>query len=173
MSIRLLPLALCAVLATGCSPRDEAIDPSGTEVIPAESEPQPLTADHVLNLIAADGAAHTLAVLTGPADPTGYDKVTAGVATGDARWLSVAQAFRPHADGLYGQSLSDALYKALPANAAGVLAVLKATGGASELTCESLPDNGPAVVAVTAVTDPALAETKQECLGYMSGPIEG
>ncbi len=173
MTVRLAALAVCALLAAGCSPRTDAIDESGTEVVPAETQAQPLTADHVLNLIAADGAAHTLAVLTGPADPSGYDKVTTGVTTGDSQWLSVAQAFRPHADGMYGEGLSDALYKALSKNAPGVLAVLKATGGASELTCESMPDNGPAVAAVTAVTDPALAEVKQECLGYMSGPIEG
>ncbi|WGM31252.1 hypothetical protein [Brevundimonas sp. NIBR11] len=173
MSIRLLLTALCAVLAAGCSPRTDAIDESGAEVIPAETRPQPLTADHVLNLIAADGAAHTLAVLTGPADPSGYDKVTAGVATGDAQWLIVAQHFRPHADGMYGEGLSDALYKALSKNAPGVLSVLKATGGASELTCESGPDNAAAIAAVTAVTDPALAETRQECLGFMSSPIEG
>ncbi|WP_428149079.1 hypothetical protein [Brevundimonas sp.] len=173
MSIRLLPLALCAVLATGCSPRTDTIDETGTEVVPAETRPQVLTADHVLNLIAADGAGHTLAVLTGPADPSGYDKVTAGVATGDGQWLQVAQAFRPLADGLYGEGLSDALYQALTKNAPGVLAVLKATGGASELTCESGTENATAVAAVTAVTDPALAEVKQECLGYLSGPIEG
>lgn len=173
MPPRLAALALCALVAAGCSPRDEAIDESGTEVIPADTRPQTLTADHVLNLIAADGADHTLKVLTGPADPSGYDKVIAGVATGDAEWLRVAEAFRPHADGMYGEGLSDALYRALPTNAAGVLSVLKATGGASELTCESGTDNAAAVAAVTAVSDTALTEIKQECLGYLSGPIEG
>ena len=157
MSTRLLPLALCAILAAGCSPRDDAIDPSGAEVIPADTTPLPLTADHVLNLIAADGAAHTLAVLTGPADPSGYDKVTAGIATGDAEWLRVAQAFRPVADGMYGEGLSDALFAALSRNAPGTLTVLRATGGASELTCESGPDNTDAIAAVTAVSDPSLA----------------
>ena len=165
MSIRLLPLALCAVLAVGCSPRTE----STAETEPAAVQAEPLSADHVLNLIAADGAPHTLAVLTGPADPSGYDKVTAGVATGDAQWLSVAQNFRPWADGLYAEGLSEALFQSLSKNAARTLAVLKATGGASELTCQS----AAAVAAVTAVTDPALTEVKQQCLGYMSGPIEG
>lgn len=173
MSFRFVALAACAVLAAGCSPRTDTIDESGTEVIPAETRAPSLTADHVLNLIAADGAAHTLAVLTGPADPSGYDKVTAGVATGDPQWLDVARHFRPHADGMYGEGLSDALYKALSHNAPGVLAVLKATGGASELTCESGTDNAAVVAAVNAVTDPELAEVKQECLGYMSGPTEG
>lgn len=172
MTARLAALAACAVLVAGCSPRGDAIDESGTEVVPTDVGPPILTADHVLNLIAADGARHTVLVLTGPADPSGYDKVVAGVATGDAEWLRVAQGFRPVTDGAPAESLSDALYQALPKNAAGVLAVLKATGGGDRI-CRYSDDSDPAVAAVTAVSDPALTETKQECLGHMSGPIEG
>lgn len=178
---RLVLFAAVAALAA-CSPRTE--DPAevvdateGVEAAPQNpngpsANAQALTADHVANLIAADGAAHTLAVLTGPADPTGYDVVTAGVSTGDAAWLGVGQSLRPEADGMYAEGLSEAFYQALPKNAAGVLAVLKTTGGASELTCQNTAGNTAAVAAVTAVTDPALAHVKQECLGYLSGPIE-
>jgi len=164
MSIRLLPLAFCALLAAGCSPRTASTE----EAEPAAVSVEPLTAARVADLIAADGAAHTLAVLTGPADTSGFDQVTAGIATGDPAWLAVAQSFRPHGDGWFGEGLSDALYKSLSKNAPGVLAVLKATGGASELTCESTTDNAAAIAAVTAVTDPALADVKAECLGYMT-----
>lgn len=173
-------LALLAAIAllTACSPAtDPAAEPGMTEGIEATPSPsanaQALTADRVANLIAADGAAHTLAVLTGPADPTGYDVVTAGVATGDPAWLGVGQSLRPEADGMYAEGLSEAFYQALPTNAAGVLAVLMATGGASELTCQNTPGNGAAVAAVTAVTDPALAQVKQECLGYLTDPAGG
>lgn len=178
-----LALAAAFLALTACSPSteetSEAVDTTeGVEVAPQKPDgpsanAQALTADHVANLIAADGAAHTLAVLTGPADPTGFDAVTAGVATGDAGWLGVAQSLRPEADGMYAEGLSEALYQALSKNAAGVLAVLKATGGASELSCQDAWGNEAAVAAVSAVTDPALAHVKQECLGYMSGPIEG
>ena len=169
MSIRLLPLALCAVLAAGCSPKTQSTDESEVSA----AAPEPLTAAHVANLIAADGAAHTLAVFTGPADTTGFDQVAAGIATGDPAWLGVAQSFQPEGDGWFGEGLAEALYQALSKNAPGALAVLQATGGASELTCQSGTDNAAAIAAITAVTDPALADVKAECLGYMSGPVEG
>ena len=165
MTIRLVPLALLAIVATACSP--------GADESEAGPGPEPLTAAHVSNLIAADGAAHTLAVLTGPADPSAFDQVTTGIATGDAAWLAVAQDFRPHADGWPAEGLSAALATAIPVNAAGVLAVLDATGGASELSCDPGPDAQVTAAAVRAVTDPSLAEIKRECLGYVTAASGG
>lgn len=164
MSFRLLPLALCAVLATACSPRVDENE--------SYAEPEPLTAAHVSNLMAADGVAHTLAVLTGPADHSGFDQVTAGIATGDADWLAVARDFRPHAEGWAAERLDDALAAALPENAAGVLAVLGSTG-TSARTCRPGPSAPTSVTAVRAVTDPSLAGVKRQCLEAMRDPAEG
>ncbi len=167
---------LVLVLLPACS-RQTATAVDDPERGRTDSRPLPiertLTADDVIQLIRADGAAHTLAVLSGPADPTGADKVLAGVATGQPDWLAVGQAFRPVAQGALAERLSLALHQALSRNAAGVLRVLKATSGPSKEICQEAPATTAAVAAVTAVAEPELQIVKQECLGYMSGPIEG
>ena len=155
---RLTIAALIATLAA-CSPQVEA-------PLPEEIPEQPMTAAHLADLIAADGAGHTVAVLTGPAAPNGLDPVFAGMATGDPAWLAVAPLLRPEVDGEYAEGLADALSRALPINPAGVLTALNASGGASELTCEAT-DDPTVIAAVEGVTDPARQTVKAECLGYL------
>lgn len=161
MSIRLPLLILCLALVWGSSPARE----STAEAENAAAEPQPLTADHVANLIAADGAAHTYAVLTGPADPTGIDKVFAGMATGDAEWLALVPAIEPLTDGLYGEGIQDALSKALPRNTSGVLALMPEHGSYLFVCADA--DTGITRPLVAAVTDPALRAARDRCLRYM------
>lgn len=157
---RLMLVALIAMIAA-CSPRAETVSEDAMQ----ES---PMTAAHLADLIAADGAGHTVAVLTGPADPTGLEPVFAGVATGDPAWLSVVPLLRPVVDGEYAEGLADALSQALPINPHGVLGALHASGGASELTCEAT-DDATVMVAVEGVSDPALQAAKIECLEYLRG----
>ncbi|WP_269516363.1 hypothetical protein [Brevundimonas subvibrioides] len=155
---RLFIAALIAALAA-CSP---PVDTTQGQDIP---EP-PMTAAHLADLIAADGASHTVAVLTGPAAPNGLDPVFAGIATGDPGWLAVAPLLRPEVDGVYADGLADALSRALPINPEGVLTALNASGGASERTCEAT-DDPTVIAAVEGVADPALRTVKVECLGYL------
>lgn len=160
-----MTLVLCGALAAACSPRIEAT--AETEA----AEPQALTADHVANLIAADGAAHTYAVLTGPADPTGIDKVFAGMATGDAEWLALVPAIQPLTDGMYGEGIQDALSKALIPNPSGVLALMPAHGSYLFVCADA--DTATARPLVAAVTDPALRAARDRCLQYMDADEAG
>lgn len=172
MTVRLAALAVCGLLVAGCSPRDDSIDPSGAEEVPAETERQPLTADHVANLIAADGARHTVLVLTGPADPTGFDQVLQGIATGDPDWLDLVPAIEPATDGVPAENLQDALTTALTLNAPGVLALMPAHA-LPTLVCSATtrPDARRTAgrAAVEAVTDPALQSARTDCLGEFDG----
>lgn len=152
-------IAALIVALVACSPR---VDTTQGQDIPE----QPMTAAHLADLIAADGAGHTVAVLTGPADPTGLEPVFAGIATGDPDWLSVVPMLRPEVDGEYAAGLADALSRALPINPEDVLTALNASGGANERTCEATDD--PTIIsAVEGVTDPALKTVQADCLGYL------
>ncbi|AQR62198.1 hypothetical protein BZG35_11495 [Brevundimonas sp. LM2] len=152
----LASLAACGVPAD--PPRDEAL----------AAEPTPLTAAHLADLIAADGAAHTVAVLTGPADPTGLDPIFAGIATGDAAWLSVVPSLRPVVGGVYADGLADALARALPMQPSGVLTALQASGGASPRICRATGDPDM-IAAVEGVADPALRDVRTDCLAFLRG----
>ncbi|MBU1347638.1 MAG: hypothetical protein KKA16_11910 [Alphaproteobacteria bacterium] len=170
MSIRLASLVLCALLF-GCSPRSET---------PEEAyQPRSLTADQVANLIAADGAAHTVAVLSGPADPTGIDKVFAGVATGAPEWLALVPAIQPETDGMYAEGLQDALATALTHNAPGVLALIPDHASPLFVCAATSPPDARMIAAraaVEAVTDPGLQAAKTECIRHFEGdqvPAEG
>lgn len=162
MLIRLLPLVLGAALIAGCS---QAADTTEAEAAAAAAGPQALTADHVANLIAADGAAHTFAVLTGPADPTGIDKVFEGIATGDPEWLALVPAIAPETDGMYAEGLDEALKTALPLNTTGVLALIP-EHGSYYFVCANA-DKETARPLVAAVNDPALRASRDGCLEYM------
>ena len=168
MLIRLLPLVLGAVLAAGCSQGGSASEAENA----AATEPQALTADHLANLIAADGAAHTVAVLTGPADPTGIDKVFAGIATGGPEWLALVPAIEPVTDGMYAEGLQDALADALPHNAPGVLALFPVHADAYFVCGATNPPDARMIAgraAVDAVTEPALQAAKAECIRFFEG----
>lgn len=170
MPIRHAALALLTLLSVGCSPRDDAIDESGTEVLPPETAPLPLTADHVANLIAADGARHTVLVLTGPADPTGFDKVLQGISTGAPDWLALVPAIQPATDGAPAENLQDALNTALTRNAAGVLALMPTYAAPPRVCATTTRPEARKVAAreaVEAVTDPALQSARTECLRQM------
>lgn len=172
MTVRLFALAVCALIATSCSPRDDAIDPSGTEVVPADTGPQPLTADHVANLIAADGARHTVLVLTGPADPTGFDKVLQGIATGAPEWLAIVPSIQPETDGMYAEGLQDALATALTRNAPGVLALIPDHAHPVFVCAATSPPDARMIAAraaVDAVTAPELQAAKAECIRHFEG----
>lgn len=176
MIVRLATLAVCALLVVGCSPRDEAIDESGTEVLPADTGPQPLTAEHVANLIAADGARHTVLVLTGPADPTGFDKVLAGIATGAPDWLAIVPSIQPETDGMYAEGLQDALATALTHNAPGVLVLIPDHANPLFVCGATSPPDARMIAAraaVDAVSDPALEAARAECLRAFEGQAEG
>ena len=172
MTIRLAFLSVCVVLAAGCSPRSDTMDETGTEVLPADTGPQPLTADHVANLIAADGARHTVLVLTGPADPTGFDKVLQGISTGAPEWLALVPAIQPVTDGLSAEGLQDALATALAHNAPGVLALSPAYAHPLFVCAATTPPDARTMAgraAVDAVTAPALQAAKAECLRAFEG----
>jgi hypothetical protein len=162
MSIRMLILALVSALLAACTP------PAEEEAAP---RPEPLTAAHVADLIAADGAAHTIAVLTGPADPTGIDKVFTGVATGDPAWLALVPLIEPETDGLHAEGLQDALATALTHNAAGVLALWDHVSPVFVCAATTPPDARTTTgrAAVAAVTDPALQRARAECLREFDG----
>lgn len=168
MLIRLLPLVLGAALAAGCSQAGT----TGEAESASAGEPQALTADHVANLIAADGAAHTVAVLTGPADPTGIDKVFAGIATGAPEWLDLVPAIEPETDGMYAEGLQDALADALTHNAPGVLALFPTHANAYFVCSATNPPDARMIAgraAVDAVTDPTLQAAKAECIRFFEG----
>jgi hypothetical protein len=162
MSIRLLPFVLCAALIAGCS---RAEDAAAEAEAAAAAEPQALTAAHLADLIAADGAAHTFAVLTGPADPTGIDKVFAGIATGDPEWLALVPAIEPLTDGMYAEGLQDALRNALVPNTAGVLGLMPDYGSYYFVCADA--DREAARPLVAAIADPALRAARDRCLDYM------
>ena len=162
----LLPFVFCSALAAACSPRTEAT--AGAEA----ARPQALAADHVANLIAADGAAHTVAVLTGPADPTGIDKVFAGIATGEPEWLALVPAIEPETDGMYAEGLQDALATALTHNAPGVLALIPDHADPYFVCSAVSPPDARMTAgraAVDAVTDPGLQAAKAECIRFFEG----
>ena len=169
MTVRLAALAVCALLAAGCSPQTQSTDEAEAA---APGEPQPLTADHLANLIAADGAAHTVAVLTGPADPTGFDKVLAGIATGAPEWLAVVPALQPATDGMYAEGLQDALATALTHNAPGVLALIPDHARPVFVCAATSPPDARMIAAraaVDAVTNPELLTAKTECIRAFEG----
>ena len=160
MKRRATVLALGTLLAACGVP---AVRPTEAELA---AEPTPLTAAHLTDLIAADGAAHTVAVLTGPADPTGLDAVFAGIATGDAAWLSTVPLLRPVVEGTYADGLDDALRRALPIQPSGVLTALQASGGTSPRICRAT-DDPATIAAVQGVTDPALRQVRKDCLAFL------
>jgi len=162
MTVRLAALAVCALLAASCSPRTDTTEQAE---VAASAKPQALTAAHVADLIAADGAAHTYAVLTGPADPTGIDQVFAGMATGDPEWLALVPVIEPLTDGMYGEGIQDALSKALARNTSGVLALMPEHGSYLFVCADA--DKATARPLVAAVTDPALRAARDQCLRYM------
>lgn len=149
------PIVLMALAA--CSP-----GPAVEEAPP----PEPLTAFHLSELIAADGAAHTVAVLSGPADPTGIQKVFDGVATGQADWLAVVPALAPVLDGEQADSLQNALAAALPRNPGGVLELMPETADV-DLVCGV--QDAEARAAVAAVEAPELRAARAECLRGLDG----
>jgi hypothetical protein len=150
-SARLMPMLACAAMVA-CSPRTEPEPPVA---------PLPLTADMMANLMAADGAAHTVAVLTGPADPTGIDKVFAGIATGAPEWLALVPDLKPALGAPHAEGLQRALAAALPHNAPGVLALVP------DYTEPRGICTADARAAVEAVGDPALQTARAECLGVI------
>lgn len=161
MSLRLVPLILLAALA-GCGASS-----GSTEEAEVMGEPPALTADHLANLIAADGARHTVLVLTGPADPTGIDKVFAGVATGESDWLALVPKIGPALDNQHFEGLQKALAAALPRNAAGVLALVPDPANPARVCA---PDSPPeARAAVEAVNRPELQAARVECLRHLDG----
>ena len=163
MSARLLSLVLSAALAA-CSP------PSGSSQEPeVVGEPAPLTAEHLANLIAADGARHTVLVLTGPADPTGIDKVFAGVATGEAGWLALVPEIRPELNAGDAERLQAALGTALIRNAPGVLALIPDHARPETVCAPTGPPEARA--AVKAVTRPELQAARTECLRSLDGRL--
>lgn len=163
---RLVPFVFCAALAAACSPRTEA-------TAAAEAgHPQALTADHVANLIAADGAAHTVAVLTGPADPTGIDEVFAGIATGEPDWLALVPSVAPATDGMYAEGLQDALATALTHNAPGVLALIPDHADPYFVCSAVSPPDARMIAAraaVDAVAEPGLQAAKADCIRFFEG----
>lgn len=168
MLIRLMPFVLGVALAAGCSQAGTTAEAESA----GAGEPQALTADHVANLIAADGAAHTVAVLTGPADPTGIDKVFAGIATGEPEWLALVPAIEPETDGMYAEGLQDALADALTHNAPGVLALFPTHANAYFVCSATNPPDARMIAgraAVDAVTDPTLQAAKAECIRFFEG----
>ena len=155
-------LSACLVLAA-CSPRTEPEPPA---------EPQPLSADMMANLMAADGAAHTVAVLTGPADPTGIDKVFAGIASGDPEWLALVPTLQPALDGEHAEGLQHALAAALPLNPAGVLTLLPDYAHPDTVCAPTAPADArtaAARAAVEAVANPPLQAARSECMGFLDG----
>ena len=152
--------ALVALLAACGVPAEQ---PTDAELA---AEPTPLMAAHLADLIAADGAAHTVAVLTGPADPTGLDTVFAGIAGGDAAWLSIAPLLRPVVQGVHAEGLDVALARALPIQPSDVLTALQASGGASPRICRAT-DDPATIAAVQGVTDPALRQVRTDCLAVL------
>lgn len=165
MSIRPLSVLLCAAVLAGCSPQTDATE-GEMEEAPADYAPQPLTAAHLANLIAADGARHTVLVLTGPADPTGIDKVFAGFATADPDWLALVPVIEPEVQGETALALQQALATALPHNASGVLALVP-DHTSLPVVCKPDVDAAAARAAVDAITDPGLQAAKAECLRYL------
>lgn len=156
---QLLTFVFCAALAAACSPRTAATAETET------AEPQALTAAHVADLIAADGAAHTVAALTGPADPTGIQKVFDGMATGDPAWLALVPAIAPETDGEYAEGLNYALSQALVHNAAGVLALIPEHGSYYFVCADA--DHETARPLVAAITERSLRASRDRCLQYM------
>jgi len=154
---RLLHVA-SAIALMACS------QPNSSQAEPVRM--QDMTAAHLADLIEADGAAHTYAVLTGPAAPDGLDPVFAGIATGEAEWLALVPALQPLTDGFYAEGLQSALGQGLVANPEGVLALMPDYGSYFFVCAEA---DGETRALVAAVTDPALEAAKTECLAYIDG----
>ncbi len=151
---RIATFALAAAVC-GCAPEASSPEPA------PEGRSQPLTAGAVADLIAADGAGHTVAVLSGPADPTGIDKVFEGVATGETAWLALVPAIEPELSPPLRESLQTALANALGPNPPGVLALVPDHADPGRICAEASVE---ARAAVEAVTDPGLQAARAECL---------
>ena len=161
---------LGAVLVmAGCSEPSDAVPPAESSTIEAAG---PLTAADVQALIESDGAAGTWAILTRQGDEARLEALYDGLGTGDAEWLALVPQLQPAADGYYAEGLQEALFHALPNNAAGVLALMPDHAG-TDFVCRPAgvppgPDEeakqAADIAALQAVTDPALAERRDACL---------
>jgi hypothetical protein len=116
--------------------------------------------------IRAEGAEAVFEDLIGPPDYDSFNAVTDGVATGAPEWLALVPALEPYTDGEYAEGIQQALMQALSLNTAGVLALMP-ENGSYYFVCGNAPAEARA--RVEAITDPALAAARTECLAYIDG----
>ena len=165
------PTVLCGavLLLSACGEQPAAATSAESSTVEtAES----LTAAEFQAMIEDDGAAGTWAILTRQGDEARLEALYDGLGTGDAEWLALVPQLQPAADGYYAEGLQEALFHALPNNAAGVLALMPDHAG-TDFVCRPAgvppdPDEeakqAADIAALQAVTDPALAERRDACL---------
>lgn len=168
-----LKLALAAlVLAAACSkPAAETAPTVPPAAAAAATAPTP--AD-VRAMIEQQGATNAVkALYADGADTAGWNAVLEGVAGGDQAWLDLAPLLKPGTDAATAETLTIALSEALPKNAAGAMKLIGKDWTVDDVCRLGVIEPSEAEVAawktgataaVTAVTDPTLADMKAKCL---------
>jgi hypothetical protein len=133
-----------------------------------------LSASSALTLIQRDGPAKTLGSLWGT---PGWDQLTAGVASGDAKWLEVAKQIFVATDAGSTSELYDAVAWALPKAPVEVLKLVEHSRADWGVVCSGppvdYPSEGPevyfkaALTAVKSVRAKSLKGTREFCLGQL------
>jgi hypothetical protein len=130
-----------------------------------------ITAETALKLVERDGAHATVAALVGTED---WEQVIAGVASGKAEWLQVAEEFLPGADAGANSELRDAVSWALPIAPTPVLEMVVRKKTDWWYVCAGppvdFPPGGPAnyflraITAVMNVREGELRPVRDECV---------
>lgn len=155
----LLLAAACAAIGVPCGARADSLSPPAIHA-----------------RIVRDGAAAVVNQLNAGSGDS-WNRVIAGISSGQPAWLAVAQELEPGADAGSGEDLETALSTALPRNPAGVLALTGKTFPIADIC--SVPLIEPTDAQVTAwqhtvlaalakVNDAALEPRLQACRAAIS-----
>jgi len=184
-----LGLAALALSASACARHDagqasqraaaEQTYEQNTDLLPAELRNGALASaspEQLRQALWQHGAGAVVASLFGRDSDQGWDRVLAGIASGEQAWLDLAPMLRPGTDGHAGEGLSIALSEALQHNAPGVLRLV-AVGNEDDRVCSILaiePTDqevanfyAATIPAVEAVREPDLQAVKAACLASL------
>jgi len=139
---------------------------------------EPITPVTVGRMLRQLGPKQTVDQLAGTgADFGDYEKVLDGIASGDARWLTLVPKLQPGTDAGTSESLRIAVAEALPRNPAAVLRLIEHNPRWRDVCTYSMIEPTPketrtyfkaAVPAVKAVKSPRLQRAKLMCLADLA-----
>lgn len=150
------------------------------------SWPSHPTVEQVEKAIQERGASAVVDELNHQEGTSAWESIEDRVATGNGRWLRIAQQLRPYTDAGTSESLDNSIAEALPKNAEGVLAML-GKDQSKEFTTDRVCSGETfievsrttlrrhlraGITAVEKVNDPKLQPVKEACVAALNRDLK-